>query len=119
MPDGTYGPVSSFNRGRDKSSAPPDFSRLLEDKSYDEIAEAMKTSMGAVRCHLARARSWLRETANNRAEHSPFTRRKKARAFGGDSIRYSPRLAILFWLSLSTTVWAFLILLLPAMSLVR
>jgi RNA polymerase sigma-70 factor (ECF subfamily) len=44
----------------------------VEDKSYQEVAEAMQMTIGAVRCHLARGRARLREMVLNSTDHSPI-----------------------------------------------
>jgi len=44
----------------------------VEDKSYQEVAEAMQMTIGAVRCHLARGRARLREMVLNSNDHTPF-----------------------------------------------
>ena len=44
----------------------------VEDKSYQEVAEAMQMTIGAVRCHLARGRARLREMVLNSTDHTPF-----------------------------------------------
>jgi len=44
----------------------------VDDKSYQEVAEAMNLSIGAVRCHLARGRARLRKIVYDRSETSPF-----------------------------------------------
>src|SRR6266436_2473705 len=47
----------------------------VEGKSYDEVAEAMGLSVGAVRCHLARGRDRLRAATDGAEDTSPFARR--------------------------------------------
>ncbi len=43
----------------------------VEDKSYDEVAQAMGLSVAAVRCHLARGRDRLRVAMDGGEESSP------------------------------------------------
>lgn len=43
----------------------------LEGKSYEEVAQAMGISADAVRCHLARARQYLRESVQSGRSASP------------------------------------------------
>jgi RNA polymerase sigma-70 factor (ECF subfamily) len=47
----------------------------VEGKSYDEVAQAMGLSVGAVRCHLARGRDRLRTATDGATDTSPFSRR--------------------------------------------
>ena len=47
----------------------------VEGKSYDEVAQAMGLSVGAVRCHLARGRERLRAETNGAEDNAPRTRR--------------------------------------------
>ncbi len=47
----------------------------VEGKSYDEVAQAMGLSVGAVRCHLARGRERLRAATDGGEDTSPFARR--------------------------------------------
>jgi len=61
----------------------------VEDKSYEEVAEAMQTSIGAVRCHLARGRARLREIVNKTPDHSPFAT-AKSRSTPGSGRRAYP-----------------------------
>jgi RNA polymerase sigma-70 factor (ECF subfamily) len=44
----------------------------VEGKSYEEVASTMGTSVGAVRCHLARARDRLRTAVHGAEPKSPF-----------------------------------------------
>jgi RNA polymerase sigma-70 factor (ECF subfamily) len=44
----------------------------IEGKSYEEVASAMGTSVGAVRCHLARARGRLRTAVHGFDARVPF-----------------------------------------------
>ena len=43
----------------------------VEGKSYDEVAQAMGLSVGAVRCHLARGRERLRAATNGAEDNAP------------------------------------------------
>jgi RNA polymerase sigma-70 factor (ECF subfamily) len=52
----------------------------VEGKSYDEAAQTMGTSVGAVRSHLARGRGRLRTAMHGTDTRSPFA----PRAAGGD-----------------------------------
>jgi len=47
----------------------------VEGKSYEEVAQAMGLSVGAVRCHLARGRERLRAATDGGKDTSPFDRR--------------------------------------------
>ena len=47
----------------------------VEGKSYEEVAQAMGLSVGAVRSHLARGRDRLRTATNGAEETSPWARR--------------------------------------------
>jgi DNA-directed RNA polymerase specialized sigma24 family protein len=47
----------------------------VEGKSYDEVAQAMGLSVGAVRCHLARGRERLRAATDGAEDNTPRTRR--------------------------------------------
>jgi len=47
----------------------------VEGKSYEEVAQAMGLSVGAVRSHLARGRDRLRAATNGAEETSPWARR--------------------------------------------
>jgi RNA polymerase sigma-70 factor (ECF subfamily) len=47
----------------------------IEGKSYDEVAQAMGLSVGAVRCHLARGRERLREATDGTENTLPRARR--------------------------------------------
>jgi RNA polymerase sigma-70 factor, ECF subfamily len=71
----------------------------VEGKSYEEVAKTMGTSVGAIRCDLARARDRLRAAVHTVDDRSPFARRRPApvpfaavaqRAFG--SIPPAPEL---------------------------
>jgi len=46
----------------------------IEGQSYEEVAEAMGLSVGAVRCHLARARERLRAAVRGSDTRLPFAR---------------------------------------------
>jgi RNA polymerase sigma-70 factor, ECF subfamily len=47
----------------------------VEGKSYEEVAQAMGLSVGAVRCHLARGRERLRAATDGGEDTSPFAPR--------------------------------------------
>ena len=59
----------------------------LEGQSYESAAAAMHTSVGAVRCHLARGRERLRAVVRSTTEHTPL---KESRVAQPRAQRTSP-----------------------------